>query len=209
MLRRRSDFVLLMHTKCDGRRNASRLLLADVLEVIGMRKTKKLALASLCAALAEVFLSVGVLLEVLDMSAALLASFLVLFCLLEMGYRYALAVFSVTALLSLILMPQNTATWMFTLLFGYLPISKFGFEKLCGKVLSWIPQLLLFNALYAAVIFLLGFTVENAFGISPHLVYIAFFAVGNLTHLLCDILYGRLARIYLFKFRERFARFLK
>ena len=178
-----------------------------------MRKTKKLALASLCAALSVVFLSVGALLEVLDMSAALLASFLVLFCLLEMGYRFASSVFAVTALLSVILMPQNTAPWMFALLFGYLPISKFGFEKLCGKVLSWIPKLIVFNAFYAAVIFLLGgllgFTVENAFGISPHLVYIAFFAVGNLTHLLCDILYGRLARIYLFKFRERFARFLK
>ncbi len=178
-----------------------------------MRKTKKLALASLCAALSVVFLSVGALLEVLDMSAALLASFLVLFCFLEMGYRCAAAVFAVTSLLAIILMPQNTAPWMFALLFGYLPISKFGFEKLFGKVFSWIPKLILFNALYAAVIFLLGglfgFTVENAFGIPPYAVFIAFFAVGNLVHLLCDILYGRLAKIYLLKFRERFARYLK
>ena len=178
-----------------------------------MRKTKKLALASLCAALGAVFLSVGALLNVMDMTAALLASFLVLFCLLEMGYRFALAVFAVTALLSIILMPQNTAPWMFLLLFGHMPISKFGFEKLCGRVFSWIPKLLLFNAVFAAMIFLLGellgFTAENAFGIPPYAVYIAFFAIGNLTYLLCDILYGRLARLYMFKFRERFARYLK
>ena len=178
-----------------------------------MRKTKKLALASLCAALGVVFLSVGALLEVLDMSTALLASFLVLFCLMEMGYRYAFAVFTVTATLSLILMPQMSAPWMFLLLFGYMPISKFGFEKLCGKVLSWIPKLILFNALYAAVIFLLGallgFTTENPFGIPPYAIYIAFFAVGDLVYVICDILYGRLARLYMFKYRERFAKHLK
>ena len=178
-----------------------------------MRKTKKLALASLCAALGTVLLSAGALLEFLDMTVALAASFLVLFCLLEMGYRYAFSVFAVTALLSLMLMPQNTAVWMFALIFGYMPISKFGFEKLCGRIFSWLPKLLLFNAVYAAVILLLGellgFTAENAFGIPPHIVYALFFAVGNLTYLLCDILYGRLARLYLFQCRDRFSRFLK
>ena len=178
-----------------------------------MRKTKKLTLASLCAALGVVFLAVGALLDVLDMSAALLASVLVLFCLLEMGYRYALAVFAVIGVLSLILLPQTSAPWMFLLLFGYLPISKFGFEKLCGRLLSWIPKLILFNALYAAVIFLLGallgFTAENPFGIPPYAVYIAFFAAGNFICVLCDILYDRLARLYVFKYRERFLKYLK
>ncbi|MBQ2988295.1 MAG: hypothetical protein IJD59_04245 [Clostridia bacterium] len=178
-----------------------------------MRKTKKIALTSLCAALGTVFLSVGVLLNVLDMTAALLASFLVLFSLLEMGYAYALALFAVTSLLSLILMPQASAPWMFLLLFGYIPISKFGFEHLLGRIFSWIPKLVIFNGVYAVMIFLLGellgFTVENAFGIPPHFIYIAFFAVGNLVYLLCDILYGRLARLYMVKFRERFSRYLK
>ena len=178
-----------------------------------MRKTKKLALSSLCAALAVVFLSVGSFLEVLDMTAALLASLLILFCLLEMGYRYAIAVFAVTALLSVMLMPQTTAPWMFALLFGYMPMSKFGFEKLCGKVFSWIPKLILFNAVWAVMIFLfgtlLGFTPENPFGIPPYVIYIAFFAVGDLMYAVCDVLYGRLARVYMIKFRERFSRYLK
>ena len=177
-----------------------------------MRKTKKLALASLCAALGAVFLSFGVLLNVLDMTAALLASFLVLFCLLEMGFRWSVAVYAVISVLSLILMPGASSAWTFLLLFGYMPISKFGFERLCKKI-AWIPKLLLFNALYAVMIFLLGellgFTAENSLGIPPVAVYIAFFAVGNLLYIVCDILYGRLARIYLVKFRHRFARFLK
>ena len=179
---------------------------------IAMRKTKRLALASLCAALGAVFLSFGVWLEVLDMSAALLASFLVLFCLLEMGFRWALAVYAVISVLSLILMPSASSVWSFLLLFGYMPISKFGFERLCRKI-AWIPKLFLFNALYAVTVFLLGellgFTADNSFGIPPLAIYIAFFAVGNLLYIVCDILYGRLARVYMVRFRHRFSRFLK
>ena len=180
-----------------------------------MRKTKKITLASLCAALATVFLSVGMIIGVMDMTAALLASFIVLFCFLEMGYRYALAVFGVTAALSLVLMPNASSSWMFLLLFGYMPISKFGFERLCKKLvpLAWILKLIVFNAVYALMIFalgeLLGFTVENSFGFSPQAIVIAFFAVGNLVYIACDVLYGRLARIYLIRFRERLIRYLK
>ena len=106
-----------------------------------MRNTKKIALASLCAALGTIFLSLGFLINVMDMSAALLASALVLFSLLEMGYGYAFLVFSVISALSLMLMPQASAAWMFLLLFGYMPISKFGFERICKKHawMAWIP----------------------------------------------------------------------
>ena len=55
----------------------------------------------------------------------------------------------------------------------------------------------------------LGFTVENAFGIPPRVIYIAFFVVGNLMYIICDVFYGRVARLYIFKIRYRFIRFLK
>ena len=180
-----------------------------------MRKTKKLALASLCAALGTVFVSFGALLNVFDMSAALLASLVVLFCLMEMGFRWSIGVYAVISILSLILMPGASAAWTFLLLFGYMPISKFGFERFCKKAVwvAWIPKLALFNTLYAVMVFLLGellgFTAENAFGIPPVAVYIAFFVLGNLLYIVCDIFYGRLARIYIVKFRHRFSKYLK
>ena len=177
-----------------------------------MRSTKKIALASLCAALGVVCLSIGAFLNVLDMSAALLASFFVMFCLMEMGYGYAFSVFAVISVLALILLPNASPAWMFILLFGYMPITKFGFEHLFKRG-AWIPKLLLFNGFYAVVIFLfgelLGFTAENSFGISPQIIYVAFFAIGNFMYILCDILYGRLARLYLRKLRDRIRRYLK
>ena len=177
-----------------------------------MKNTKKTVLASLCASLGVICLYLGVFFNIMDMTAAMIASFLVLFCLMEMGYAYAFAVYFIISILSLILLPNTSPAWMFILLFGYIPISKFGFERIFKKI-AWIPKLLLFNALYAAVIFLggafLGFTTENQFGIPPYVVYIVFFLSGNFLYLLCDILYERLVRLYIVKIRDRIRKYLK
>ena len=177
-----------------------------------MKNTKKAVLSSLCASLGVVCLYMGVFFNVMDMTAALLASFLVLFCLMEMGYGYAIAVYAMISVLSLVLLPNASPAWMFILLFGYIPISKFGFERIFKKF-AWLPKLLLFNALYAVTIFLggslLGFTTENQFGIPPYVVYIVFFACGNLIYLLCDVLYGRLVRFYIVKIRDKIRKYLK
>lgn len=177
-----------------------------------MKTTKKTVLSSLCASLGVVCLYLGVFFNVMDMTAALLASVLVLFCLMEMGYGYAFAVYAMISILSLILLPSASPAWMFVLIFGYMPISKFGFERIFRKF-AWIPKLLLFNALYAVVVFwggaLLGFTTENQFGIPPHAVYVGFFVLGDVLYVLCDILYARLVRLYIVKIRDRIRKYLK
>lgn len=177
-----------------------------------MKTTKKTVLSSLCASSGVVCLYLGVFFNVMDMTAALLASVLVLFCLMEMGYGYAFAVYAMISILSLILLPSASPAWMFVLIFGYMPISKFGFERIFKKF-AWLPKLLLFNALYAVVVFLggalLGFTTENQFGIPPYAVYIGFFALGDVLYVLCDVLYARLVRLYIVKIRDRIRKYLK
>jgi hypothetical protein len=146
------------------------------------------------------------------MTAALLSSVLVLFCVLELGYGYAFAVYAIISVLSLLLLPNPSPAWMFIALFGYIPITKFLLEKYLKK-LAWIPKLALFNLLFAAVIFLggevLGFSTENQFGISAKGVYIAFFIVGNFLYVMCDILYGRLTLLYFLRFRDKIKKYLK
>ena len=177
-----------------------------------MKNTKKIAIASLCGSLGVIFLYLGVILNVLDMTAALLSSVLVLFCVLELGYGYAFAVYAIISVLSLLLLPNPSPAWMFIALFGYIPIMKFLLEKYLKK-LAWIPKLALFNLLFAAVIFLggevLGFSTENQFGISAKGVYIAFFIVGNFLYVMCDILYGRLTLLYFLRFRDKIKKYLK
>jgi hypothetical protein len=177
-----------------------------------MKNTKKIAIASLCGSLGVIFLYLGVILSVLDMTAALLASMLVLFCVMELGYGYAFGVYTVISILSLLLLPNPSPAWMFVAVFGYIPITKFGLEKWLKK-LAWIPKIMIFNLAFAAVVFLggelLGFTTENQFGISPAGIYIAFFVLGNFLYLMCDILYGKLVSLYMIRFRDRIKKYLK
>ena len=110
-----------------------------------MKNTKKIAIASLCGSLGVIGLYLGVILNVLDMTAALLSSMLVLFCVLELGYGYAFAVYAIISVLSLLLLPNPSPAWMFIALFGYIPITKFLLEKYLKK-LAWIPKILFFTA---------------------------------------------------------------
>ncbi len=146
------------------------------------------------------------------MSAAILTAMLVLFAVLELGFGYAGTVYLVTSVLAFLVLPMKTPAVFFAGLFGLIPITKFFFDRKLGR-LSWIPKLIIFNALFLAIVFLgaelVGFTAENIWGIPPYAIYIAYFVFANLVYVLCDILFARLARLYFFKFRERIKKYLK
>lgn len=175
------------------------------------RKTRKLVLASLLAAVGVAILAMGSFLR----GTVLMASFLILFCLLEMGYRYAFSLYAVIAVLSLILLPHLKGTWMFLIFQGHFPIVKFGFEKLFGKVFSWIPKFLLFNAVFAILVFFLGgffgisLRMENPAGWSPRIIYMIYFIVWDCVCVVFDVLCGKLAKIYVSKYKPRFSKHLK
>jgi stage V sporulation protein AC len=55
----------------------------------------------------------------------------------------------------------------------------------------------------------MGFSAENAFGIPPFVFYIAYFLLANIVYVLCDILFGRLSRIYFYRYRDKIRKYLK
>ncbi len=177
-----------------------------------MKKTKVVSLAALCASLGVIFLYLGSVLDVLDMSAAVLAALLVLFCVLELGYGYAGMVYLVITVLSLLLLPNKSPAILFAALFGYIPITKFFFEKKMKK-LAWIPKLVVFNLLFGAVVFfgaeLMGFDTENAWNIPVFVFYIIYFVFANIVYVLCDILFTRISRVYFYRFRDKIRKYLK
>ena len=177
-----------------------------------MRKTKCISIAALCASLGVVFLYLGAVLSVLDMSAAILSSILILFCVLELGYGYAGMVYHVITILALLLLTNKSAAILFAGLFGYAPITKFLFEKKM-KRFAWIPKIFVFNLIFAITVFfgaeLLGFSAEGAFGIPPFVFYIAYFVLANVIYVICDILYGRVSRVYFYRYRDKIRKYLK
>lgn len=164
------------------------------------------------AAFGVVILYLGALVEVLDLSVALFASFLILFCMVELGSSVSLSVYLITALLSLLLLPNKSPALLYAAIFGYMPITKFLFER-TYRWLSWLLKILLFNV--SAVLTgyfgweLLGFTTENRFGLNPMIVAAIYLVLANIAFVVCDLLYTRLVSWYLRRYRNTIRKYLK
>lgn len=171
-----------------------------------MKKTKKLALCAMLAALGTVLLLLGSFIEIADLSAAALASFLVVFVFIELGGGWAVALWGVTALLSLLLFPSGASVFYGVL--GLYPLLKALYERL-PRVPEWILKLLTCNVILAVYIlvgrFLLMLPDEILYGF---MLYV-FVALANLTFVLYDIAMSRLIVYYSLRLRHRLSKLLK
>ncbi len=173
-----------------------------------MKKTKKITLCALLASLGVVIMYLGAFFEVLDMSVAAIASLIILFCLAEFGLAASLSVYAVMSVISFLILPQKWVAFYFVFFFGLMPITKRLFEKV-GYILSWVLKIAAFNAelfLFYFITSRLGFFEENELST---MLALAALVMLNAVFILLDILYGRLYRIYLARYRKRIEKFLK
>ena len=91
--------------------------------------TRKLTTCALLAALGVVLLYLGSLVEVLDVSMAVIVSLFCIFAVIEYGGSAPWLIYAVTGVLSLILLPIKTPALLYLLFFGYYPILKEKLEK--------------------------------------------------------------------------------
>lgn len=184
-------------------------------------KTKRLTVCALLSALAVVILGLGAIIEVMDISLTMVASFVMLLIFWCYGRGYAFMSFFVTGVLSLLLMPQSFAPWMFLGLFGYYPMVKNGIDKL-PKVLRVIVKLLLVTAVLAVYLIALYLLTLQGSGSLQEVFNKAFgdpgegawlgYAVLFLTYLafICyDVLIDRLLIIYRYKWKSRVEKWMK
>lgn len=160
-----------------------------------------LTLSAVFVALGVVILYVGALVEVLDLTLAALASFLVLFAAMEMGQGFPLMIYLCTALLSFLLLPSKVPAVLYALLLGFYPLIKFPVERL-HPVLSWLLKLLFCNAALTAVIWIVAFVLgvpDSGFSFA-----LPVYALANLTYILYDIAASRLITAYARVWRRRF-----
>ena len=93
------------------------------------KRIKRLALASLLSALSATLLIIGSVFEMLDLTVAALASVCVILAYVEMGTKYALCVWAVSSILSLVLLPSSAGIY-FAMFLGFYPVFKIKVEKL-------------------------------------------------------------------------------
>ncbi len=166
-------------------------------------RIKQLTVCALLAALGVVLLSVGRLIGVLDASMAVLASLTCVIAVIEYGKAAPWLVFAVTAVLSIVLQPDNTAAWMYLLFFGFYPILKEKLEKL-GGVLSWVFKELIFNVALVAMALLMKFILAPAADSEPWFMYVILVVLCEAVFVLYDVALTRMISFYIYRIRKKF-----
>ncbi len=165
-------------------------------------RVKQLTVCAALSAIGVVLLSIGHLIDVLDASLAVLASIVCIVAVIEYGKAAPWLVFSVTATLSLILIPTNSAALMYLMFFGYYPILKEKLERL-PRVLSWVVKELIFNTAMVICIALITILFMPTTEVTVW-TYAILVLLCEVVFVLYDIALTRLISFYIYKLRTRF-----
>lgn len=159
------------------------------------------ATGGVISALGITLMALGSLLEVLDLSCALLASLLIIVMISEYGKLEALCVYAATSVLAWLLLPNRTPAAAYTFLLGYYPILKPSLARL-KRLPRIVVKYALLNAATALSSFLIRLiTMPEA---DAWWVTAIFFASVNFAFFFYDILVDRAARLWVLKWRRMF-----
>ena len=156
------------------------------------------------SALSVVLLYLGSMIELLDLSMAVIASLACIIAVIEYGGSAPWAIYGVTSLLSLILLPNKTPAAVYALFFGFYPILKEKFEKR-SKILCWVLKEVVFNLCLVAMGFatyFLSTTGDNTLLSSPLFIGILVIA-AEFVFIVYDIALTRLISFYIISIRNR------
>ena len=174
---------------------------------MGVRKSSTLTLviAAAISALGVITLMLGSVVQMLDLSVAVIASLFVVFAVIELRGPYPYLVYAVTAVLSMLLLPVKTAALSYFCFTGYYPILKSRLEKSrLPDVLCWVIKILFFNAVLAVAVLVTVFVLHLPMS------RIAYLMLALLTpvFVLYDVALTRLITFYMIRLRDRLT-FLK
>ena len=164
-------------------------------------QTRRLTTCAMLSALGVVLLWVGSVVEVVDISMAVIASLLCVFAVIEYGKSAPWLVFFVTGILSLILLPQKTPAVMDLVFFGYYPILKEKLEKLPRGV-AWLLKEAVFHVALVLLLLLSRYLLLGGEA-QTTLLYVTLVIMAEIAFPLYDIGLTRLISLYLFKLRKR------
>ena len=162
---------------------------------------KRLTFCAMLVALGVIFLGIGALIEVLDISMAVIASICVIIPMIEYGKGTPWMVYVAISVLSLLLLPNKFPAALFALFAGFYPILK---EKLERKntVIRWILKELIFNISLAIIVLLYFFLFFKGTIQVPWMIAVAI-VLAELVFILYDKAISKLIRIYVMEFRHR------
>ncbi|MBQ8439135.1 MAG: hypothetical protein IJX19_00595 [Clostridia bacterium] len=167
-------------------------------------RIKYITVSAMLCALGVILMSVGSLIEVLDLSTAVLASMLCVYAIIEIGKGYPWMIWLVTSILSLILLPIKTPAIFYALFAGFYPILKEKLEKL-SRPISWLLKLVVFHLCLGLIFLILKLFLPSALeGTDVWWMLAAIYGMALVCFVVYDIALTRLITFYLFRLRKHF-----
>ena len=164
---------------------------------------KYLTVSAMLCALGVILLSLGALVEVLDISVAVIASLLVVYAVIEMGDAYPWMIWIVTSIVGYLLMPK-TPVLFFALFFGYYPILKEKLERL-PRMIAWVLKIVTFHLSLGIMAFGMWlFFPAMLEGLGQLLLLAGLYVTSVAAFIIYDIALTRIITFYFIRLRERF-----
>ena len=181
-----------------------------------MKQTKKLTLSAMVVALGTVFMILGAVIEVFDLTAVALASVLVAFVYIEIGSPYTWLVWLCTSLATGLLYPHSAMWFIYLVLFGIYPILKGYIERLPRPF--WLVAKLVFsNVAFLLMLFGVSLitglpfidTEQQFLGISGKAIYVVTWILLNVAFIAYDFFILVMVRFYTERIRPKIKKILK
>ena len=168
------------------------------------KQTKYLTVSAMLAALGVVLLSLGAMVEVLDISVAVLASLLTVYAVIEMGGAYPWLIWLVTSVLSLLLLPQKTPALFYACFAGFYPILKEKLERR-RRLILYLIKLAVFHLCLGVMVAVMYLFIPDLLRMGeaawlPIALYVACVAC----FILYDFALTKIITYYLVRLRHRF-----
>ena len=116
------------------------------------KTTLRLTLSAVAVALGVILLWLGAMVQVLDLSMAVIVSLLAVFGVIELKSYYPYLIYAATSILSLLLLPVKTTALIYVLFAGYYPILKAVLEGHLPRLPCWIVKIAVFCAGAAGIL---------------------------------------------------------
>lgn len=170
-----------------------------------MNKSFKVALGGVMAALSLAIMLLTGFIPIGTYACPALAGILLIVIVIELGAKWAWAVFAVIAILSLLFAGDKEAALYFVLFFGFYPILKAKIETLQKRWPQRILKLAVFNISMIAAFFLALYVFAvpaDEFVIFGIYVPWLFLIAGNVFFVVYDIAVTRLVVLYVYAWRK-------
>jgi hypothetical protein len=154
------------------------------------------------SALGVVVLYLGSLIEVLDISMAVISSLFAVMAVIEYGGIAPWAIYAVTGILSAVLLPSKLPAVMYILFFGFYPIVKERIERIKNRWLGFAIKEIVFNVCLVSLMFIAKWFMLDPEGL--FVFEVIFFCLANLTFVIYDIALTRIISLYIYRIRKKF-----